>query len=464
MTTPAQPERLTAQDASFLYAETPAAHMHVGSLVVFDDSGFTEADLRAHIESRLHKVPRFRKKLAWVPLDAGLPIWVDDPHFDLRFHIRHTGLPKPGGRAEALRLMGRVMSLPLDRARPLWEMWLFDLPDGRRGLIQKTHHCLIDGISGVDLGTVLLDFGPKPRQVEAPEWTPVEPPTRWELLRDTWLGQLRSPDEIKARLQKLTSAGTTPLLDKVEELSRGLLAFGKATLDVCPKTSLNAPIGPHRRFAIARAELAAVKRIKNHFDCKVNDVVLAIVSGALRHILLERGEEVAPDCDLHALVPVSMRSKAQRHTYGNQVAAMKAHLPVGEADPARRLERVALGMDNLKASGEAVGADFWLKAADFAPPTVVAMASRAMAFQRLFNLAVTNVPGPQIPLYLLGGRLREAYPYVPLVGTAALGVAVLSYDGRLFFGVSGDWDVLPDLETFTEGVGLATEELLALAG
>jgi WS/DGAT/MGAT family acyltransferase len=432
--------------------------MHVGSLVIFEDSGFSEDDLYDHIGQRLHLVPRFRKKLAWVPLGQGRPIWIDDPHFDLRFHIRYTGLPKPGGIDEAKRLMGRVMSHPLDRARPLWEMWVFDLPDGRRGLIHKAHHCLIDGISGVDLATVLLDFSEKPKRPRRVKpWKPKPRPSKWQLLRDTWAERLTRPSEWMATLQKLGEESREHIADRLQEVSQGLVAFHRSTLDVAPRTSLNVPIGPHRRFEMVRIDLDAVKAVKNRHDCKVNDVVLALVTGGLRHILQERGDLV-DGLVLKAMVPVSVRGQAQRNTYGNMVSMMTADLPVGEPDPAARLERIRNHMAGIKESKQAVGADFWLKVADFAPTTLLSLAGRAVAFQRMFNLVVTNVPGPQFPLYLLGGRLLEVFPFVPLVGTAAAGVAILSYCGRLYFGISGDWDAVPDLQVFAEGIGQAVRD------
>ncbi len=452
-------ERLSAQDATFLYAESPVAHMHIGTLALFEGTGLTEEELCDHIERRLHLVPRFRKKLAWVPLGQGRPVWIDDPHFDIRFHIRHTGLPKPAGEAEARRLMGRLMSIPLDRARPLWEMWFFELADGRMGLIQKTHHCLIDGMSGVDLGTVILDVMKDPPPGKpAPDWEPAPPPSRGELLRDSVIEQFTQPREIARNFQRAREA-PQQFMERAQDVVQGLMAFGRSAVELAPKVdSLTQQIGAHRRFEIARAALSDVKAIKNAHQCKINDVVLAAVSGGMRRLLESRGEDV-DGLILKAMVPVSVRDASQRMTYGNKVSMMAADLPVGEPDPVQRLKYVNAQMVGLKESKQAVGADFWVKLSEYAPPTVLAMASRAVAFQRMVNLTVTNVPGPQFPLYLKGGKLLEAFPFVPLVGTTSLGVAIVSYDGQLNFGISGDWDLAPDLETFRDGLSASIDEL-----
>lgn len=445
-------DRLSAQDASFLYTESPVAHMHVGSLIIFEDGGFSEQKFEDHLQSRLHMVPRFRKKLAWVPYGQGRPVWIDDPHFDIRFHVRYTGLPKPAKMEQALQLMGRLMSIPLDRTRPLWELWIFDLPKGRKGLIQKTHHCLIDGMSGVDLGTVLLDFSPDATSAAPKEWRPEPEPSSWHLLRSTWTERARRLSKPRQFVESVnTAARSSAAWQRAQEIGEGVMAFSKASLERAPQTSLNQPIGAHRRFETVKAKLGKVKGIKKAAGCTVNDVVLSAVTGGLRKILQSRGD-VVDNLVLKAMVPVSVRDPSQRMTYGNQVSMMTADLPVGVEDPVARLRKIHGHMAGIKESKQAVGADFWVKMAEYAPPTVLALAGRAVAHQRMFNLAVTNVPGPQFPLYLLGGKLIEAYPFVPLVGTAALGVAVLSYDGSLNFGLSADWDAVPDLDVFATGI------------
>jgi diacylglycerol O-acyltransferase len=433
--------------------------MHVGSLAIFENAGLTEETLNQHIESRLHFVPRFRKKLAWVPAQQGRPVWVDDPHFDIRFHMRHTGLPRPGGEREALRLMGRVMSRPLDRQRPLWEFWSFELPDNRLAIIQKTHHCLIDGISGVDLGTVLLDLMKNPPPSEpAPEWRAAEVPTKERLLLDALVERYTQPAEIYRSLR----AAIRPQREMVKraiDVGQGVFSFSKAALERAPITSLTKPIGPHRRFEVVRMRLEDVKGIKNRFGCTVNDIVLTVVTGGLRRLLLSRGDYV-DGLVLKAMVPVSVRDPSKRMTYGNMVSMMNADLPVGETDPVRRLQFVHQRMAGLKESKQAVGADFWVKLSEYAPPTILALAGRAtVALQRMVNVIVTNVPGPQFPLYLKGGQMLEAFPCVPIASTASLGVAILSYNGQLSFGLNGDWDIVPDLDLFARGIEEALREL-----
>jgi WS/DGAT/MGAT family acyltransferase len=456
-------ERLSAQDAAFLYAESPVSHMHVGSLVIFENVGLTEDELSAHIASRLHLVPRFRKKLAWVPVHQGRPVLVDDPHFDIRFHVRFTGLPRPSGEREALRLMGRVMSRPLDRQRPLWEIWVFELPDNRLGVIQKTHHCLIDGISGVDLGTVLLDVAEHPPASDpAPEWRPSAVPSRERLLVDALVERYTKPAEIY-RTWRAATRPQREFAKRALEVGQGLFSFSKAALERAPMTSLNRPIGPHRRFEVVRMNLDDLKRIKNRFGCTVNDVVLAIVTSGLRKLLTSRGDYV-DGLLLKAMVPVSVRDPSERQTYGNMVSMMTADLPVGESNPMRRIEFVKERMAGLKESKQAVGADFWVKLSEYAPPTLLALAGRATsALQRMVNVIVTNVPGPQFPLYLKGGQMLEAFPCVPIMSIAVLGVAVLSYNGQLDFGLCGDWDILPDLDVFAAGLDEARRELLELS-
>ncbi len=456
-------ERLSAQDASFLYAESPVSHMHVGSLAIFENVGVSEEELNAHIESRLHLVPRFRKKLAWVPAYQGRPVWVDDPHFDIRFHMRYTGLPRPGGEREALQLMGRVMSRPLDRQRPLWELWWFELPGNRLGLIQKTHHCLIDGISGVDIGTVLLDLTQYPPPGDPPpEWHPAPVPSRERLLVDAVVERYTKPAEIY-RSWRAATRPQRELARRALEVGQGVFSFGRAALERAPVTSLTKPIGPHRRFDVVRMNLDDVKRLKHRYGCTVNDVVLTIVTGGIRKLLLSRGDKIE-GLVLKAMVPVSVRDPSKRMTYGNMVSMMNADLPVGETDPGRRIAFVKSRMAGLKDSKQAVGADFWVKLSEYAPPTILALAGRAtVALQRMVNVIVTNVPGPQFPLYLKGGQMLEAFPCVPIAGTASLGIAILSYNGHLNFGLCGDWDIVPDLDVLATGIQESLRELREVA-
>lgn len=452
-------ERLSAQDTAFLYAESPVSHMHVGSLTIFENAGVTEESLNALITRRLHFVPRFRKKLSWVPGSVGRPVWVDDPHFDLRFHVRYTGLPRPGSEHEALQLMGRVMSRPLDRQRPLWEVWVFELPDSRIALIHKTHHCLIDGISSVDLGTVMLDLTRDPPPIDSvPPWQPRQAPTRERLLFDSLVERTTQPAEILRTLR----AATRPPREVVRhslDVGKGLFSLSRASLHRTPQTSLARPIGPHRRFEIVRISLADAKALKNRFDCTVNDVILGLVTGGLRRLFASRGESVA-GLELGAAVPVSVADTSDRMAYGNTVAMVTADLPVGEPSPSRRLELIRTRMADVMESKQAVGADFWVRLSEYAPPTILSLASRAvMLGPRGVQVTVMNVPGPQTPMYLHGGQMLDAFPCIPIIGTTSLGIAVLSYNGQLDFGLCGDWDVVPDLDVLAAGIREALAEL-----
>lgn len=443
-------ERLTPADAQFLYQETPTAHMHVGGLVVFDDSGFALEDVMAHTESRLAMVPRFRQRLMWVPYGLGRPVWVDDADFDIRYHVRHTGLPRPGGERELLALMGRVMSVQLDRKRPLWEMWIIDLPEGRRAMIHKTHHAMIDGMSGVDLASVLLDISPEGRDLGPPGYEPRPAPAKPELLRDTLIERVTRPAEIWRTAARATR-GPREFVDRARDVGGGILSFGKAPFQVAPKTSLSQRNGQHRRFAVVRVDLADVKAVKNRAGSTVNDVVLALVAGGLRHLLLSRGD-VVDDIVMRASVPVSVREESDKMSMGNKVAVMFAELPVGDPDPESRLDHIKAHMDKAKDGKQALGADAIMRLADYAPPTLLSLAGRVVANQWVMNLTVTNVPGPQFPLYFMGGAIHEILPHVPLVGETNVGVACLSYNGALDFGLTGDWDAVPDLDMFAEGI------------
>lgn len=442
-------ERLSPQDVSFLYAESPTAQMHVGALTLLDDPRFSYEDLCDMIDAKLALAPRLRRKLMWVPYGQGRPVWVDDAHFDIRYHVRHSGLPHPGGRRELLALFGRVMSVALDRQRPLWEVWLVDQPDGDRSIIYKIHHALVDGISGVDLALVLFDLAP---DATAPANTGFEPqtaPTKERLLADSVVERITRPAEI---VRSVRAAARTPrnAVDEANRRLRGLLRL-RESMHAARENSLWRDIGGHRRFETVSLPLAAVKGVKAHYGVTVNDVVLAMVSGGLRHYLLERGD-VVEDVGMNVMVPVSVRPQEDRGTYGNQVSMMLVTLPVGEPDPEAVLESIHTQTEALKESHQAEGADSLMRSFDYLPMFFLNLAARGATAQRMINLVVTNVPGPQFPLYCLGARMREAYPYVGLLGKISVSVAVLSYDGQLNFGLIGDWDTTADLAIFAEGI------------
>jgi WS/DGAT/MGAT family acyltransferase len=395
-------------------------------------------------------------------------VWVDDPRFNAGYHVRHTALPGAAGQAELRALAGRVFSQELDRTKPLWEIWLVErVGDDAFALVCKTHHALVDGISGVDIMTVLLDLepGPPPPPASAlvtaslpgPPWHPGPEPTPAALLADALAERTAAPLDA-ARAAASALADPRGAAARAGRALHGLAAMAVDGVRGAPPSPLNVRIGPHRRYAWTETELARLKRAKDELGGTVNDAVLTVVAGALRALLLRRGRD--PDgSELKALVPVSVRAQAERGALGNRVSAFAAPLPVGEPDPVRRFHAVHAAVGDLKASGRAVGAETILRLAGFAAPTVLSQAARLQSHRRLFNLTVTNVPGPQFPLYLLGRRLRAFYPKVPLALNTALGIAVMSYDGRVFFGLLGDYDAMPDLDLVAADVEAAVAEL-----
>jgi diacylglycerol O-acyltransferase len=458
-------DRLTALDTSFLHLEDDSAHMHVASVMLFDGDPPPHDELIAAIESRLHLVPRYRQKLAFVPFGQGRPRWVDDPHLNLSYHVRKTALPAPGSEEQLRALAGRVLAQQLDRDKPLWEIWVVEgVEGGCFALVCKTHHALVDGISGVDIVTVLFDLSPEPSEPAEPErrWLPAPTPSRTQLLSEALLERATVPTEI-ARSVRAIFRAPRQIAEGLRDSLVGVGAMAWAGMNPAPPSPYNCSIGPHRRFTWVRTELGDVKAIKNSLGGTVNDVVLATVSGALGRHLHRRGETLSGR-ELKAMVPVSVRAEEDRGALGNQVAAMMAPLPVWCEDPARRLEIVNESMAGLKDSGQAVGAQVLTQLSGFAPPTIMTQASRLMARQRMFNVVVTNVPGPQMPLYLMGHELRELFPMVPLARNQALGVAIMSYNGKMNFGLVGDYDAMHDLDDLADDFQASLAELADVAG
>jgi WS/DGAT/MGAT family acyltransferase len=457
-------DRLSAVDASFLAQEGPASHMHVGAVMIFDGPPPAYEDFLAHTRSRLHLVPRYRQKLAFPPLETGRPLWVDDPNFNLAYHVRHTALPAPGDETQLRALAARIHSQRLDRARPLWETWLVQGLEGNRfALISKTHHALVDGISGVDLATVLFDLQPVPEPVpsEGEPWEPQPEPSALGLAARGLKGVARFPFELAGRTLA-AARHPTATLDAARDAAEGIGEVAWAGLNPAPETPLNVPIGPHRRLAFVRNDLADFKRVKDALGGTVNDVVLAVAAGGLRTWLRSRGVRTE-GLELRALVPVSVRTREQHHQLGNRLVVMRGPLPVYVEDPIARLNVVRQAMDGLKESKQAVGAEVLTGLEQLAPPTILAQASRLNFSTRLFNLLVTNVPGPQLPLYVLGRELHDLFPVAFLPRNHALAIAVMSYNGRMDFGLLGDYDAMPDLDAVGDALRSALEELLTAA-
>jgi diacylglycerol O-acyltransferase / wax synthase len=457
-------DRLSAIDASFLHQEGHASHMHVGAVAIFEGPPPSHDEFVEHLESRLHLVPRYRQKLAVPPLQMGRPFWVDDPSFNLDYHIRHSALPSPGSLEQLRLLVGRIFSQRLDRSKPLWETWLVQgLQDNRFVLISKTHHALVDGISGVDISTVLFDLEPVPQPPSGDDdgWAPAPEPGDAELVAEGVKGLVRTPADLAGRaLGALQRPGRT--LEQVWEAAEGLGEVAWGGFNPAPDVPLNVPIGPHRRVWWVRSSLDDFKTIKNALGGTVNDVVLAVVAGALGRWLRSRGVKTE-GLELRALVPVSIRGEDEQGTLGNRIAAMRGPLPVYAHDPAERLRIVREGMKGLKESKQALGAEVISGLERFAPPTLLAQASRLNFSTRLFNLIVTNVPGPQFPLYLLGREMEEIVPIAFLPEEHALAIAIMSYNGKVDFGLLGDYDAMPDIDRFGELLEESLEELLALA-
>jgi diacylglycerol O-acyltransferase / wax synthase len=457
-------DRLTAVDASFLAQEGPSSHMHIGGIVICEGPAPGYEEMLDHIRTRLHLVPRYRQRLAQPPMETGRPLWVDDPTFNLEYHVRQTALPAPGTEDQLMRLVARIMSQQLDRSKPLWEMWIIEgLEDGGFALITKTHHALIDGISGVDLATVMFDLSPVPPEIPHSDepWQPSPEPTGAELVAGGAVGLAKvAAGAVATGLALARNPGAT--WRALSEAAEGLGEVAWAGLNPAPATPLNVEIGPHRRYRVVRNHLADFKEVKNAFGGTVNDVVLTVVTGALRDWLHSRGVRTE-GLELRALVPVSTRQAEESGALGNRITVMRGPLPVYIADPVARLRAVKAAMDGLKESKQAVGAEVLTGVQSFAPPTVLAQASRLNFSTRLFNLIVTNVPGPQFSLYVRGREMGDVFPIAFLPKGHALAIAIMSYNGQMNFGLLGDYDALPDLDRIGDGIEASLAELLALA-
>ena len=457
-------DRLTGLDSSFLHLERDGTQMHVASTTLFEGPAPRYVEFRDHIESRLHLVPRFRQKLRFVPFGQGRPVWVDDPHLNLAYHVRHTSLPEPGSEQQLRTLAARIFSQQLDRSKPLWEIWLVEgLEGGRFAVVGKTHHAMVDGVSGVDITTVLYDMEKEPDETPRAlePWIPEPEPSGAQLLGEALLERTIYPREIARGLRRMIR-GPRRALQKATEMALAAGTFAWTGI-AAPSSPFNFEVGTHRRFTWVRASLGDMKRVKNELGGTVNDVILAAVAGALGRYMRARGQSTE-GLELRAMVPVSVRTEDQRGALGNQVTAMMGSLPVWCEDPGRRLEIVHKSMGDLKQSKQAMGATLLTQLADFAPPTVAGQAARLQSRQRFFNLVVTNIPGPQFPLYLMGRRMERVFPMVPLAKNQGVCIGIMSYDGQVNFGLIGDYDVMPDLDGLAEDLEASIDELIEAAG
>ena len=454
-------DRLSALDVSFLYLEEPTTPMHVGGLAIFQppEQGFDYDRLVTLIEHRIGQVPRYRQKIKSVPGHLANPVWVDDPDFDVTFHVRRSALPRPGSDAQLRELVGRLMSRRLDRSRPLWEMYLVEgLEGGRIAVITKTHHAMVDGVSAVDIGQVILDVTPTPREVPDELWMPQSSPGAVGLVTDAVAEIVRRPTAVVDTLRMgVLDARTTAT--KLIGAIGGLAAAARTAARPAPTSPLNLTIGEQRRFGVARTDLDDYKRIRKAHGGTVNDVVLATVAGALRGWLLSRGESVTSKTAVRAMVPVSVRADHQQGALGNRVSSYLVDLPIGEPNPVVRLSQVSFAMKAHKDSGQSVAADAIVALSGFAPPTLHSLGARVAngVTRRLFNVVVTNVPGPQFPLYADGAQMLEMFPVVPLAKGQAISIGLTSYNGGVYYGLNADRDGMSDVDV----LGPLIEESLA---
>jgi diacylglycerol O-acyltransferase / wax synthase len=459
-------ERLSTLDAEFLLVEDGIAHMHIAGISVFDGPRPAPGELTAMVAAKLHRIPRYRQRVRSVPFELGRPVWVDDPHFDLDYHLRHTALPSPGDDAALRRLMSRLMSQELDRERPLWELWFVEGLEGDRwALISKVHHCMVDGVSGVDLLGILLDIEPDAALPEPEPWTPAPEPSGVSKVLDAWTGAVTDGLELAVRAPTAVLRDPGRAVAGVVDTGRGLFELVRHLGRTTP-TTLEGAIGPHRRWAYSVVSLEDVKSVRRHMGATINDVVLAVLAGAFRELLLHRGED-ADATVLRTLVPVSVRTEDARGVPDNRVSAILFELPVHLDDPVARVEAVKEQMAARKASHMSEAGEVVVRLGDLAPPMVVGTAMRtatrllARMPQRSVNTVTTNVPGPQLTLYCLGRPMVAHLPFVPLSHGVRIGVAILSYDGNLAFGVTGDRDTAADVDVLADAAPRGLDELLA---
>jgi len=454
-------EWMSPVDSSFLHVENGTTPMHIGAVSIFEGPPPPFEDLRAMVAGKLDLVPRYRQKVRFVPLAVSSPAWIDDPHFSLDYHLRHTATPPPGSEQQLRQMASRVFSQHLDRDKPLWELWAVEgLEGGRWALLSKVHHCMVDGVAATDLMSVMLSDTTV--RSTAREWAAAPEPSGLEVLLRTIARRASPGGQLEAVRRALGAPRQT-----VRSLCQVARATAAASSSMRPvgASSLTGPIGPHRRWSWARVSLADVKAVRAALGGTVNDVVLTLITNGFRELLRARGEDLAEDRVVRTMVPVSVRSKGERGVYNNRVSAVFAGLPVGMLDPANVLDAIRAEMDGLKESKQAVAGDVLSSLSGFAPPLLLALGSRLVTLSPRLNMhtATTNVPGPQQPVQTLGRRMLESYPFIPVVGSIRIVVAIFSYDGGLYFGVTGDYDGAPDIDTLTAGISQGLKDLLALA-
>ncbi len=451
-------QAMSVQDAIFLHVENDVTPMHIGGVSIFEGPPPPFDELRLMVEGKLALTPRYRQKVRFVPLGLGEPVWVDDPHFNIDYHLRHSAVPAPGTENQLRATAARVFSQHLDRSKPLWEIWMVQgLEDDRWALLSKVHHCMVDGVAATDMMSLMFGESPEPTNGEV--WLPEPEPSNIDLISYSARHRIRDP-----------AAQVRFALRAPSEVLRAFAGGAKALLAAAPAmrpstSSLTGPIGPHRVWSWASVSLADVKGVRQALGGTVNDVVLTLITNGYRTLLESRGETVDAGSVVRTMVPVSVRAPGEKGEYNNRVSAVFARLPVGLEDPAERLAAIRAQMDGIKSSKQAVAGDALAQLSGFAPPMLLALGSRAATRSARLNMdtATTNVPGPQIPLQTLGRTMLHSYPFVPIVGTIRIVVAIFSYDGELYFGVTGDRDHAPDVDVLTKGIEEDVGSLLARA-
>ncbi|MGE5287271.1 MAG: WS/DGAT/MGAT family O-acyltransferase [Micromonosporaceae bacterium] len=452
---------MSGLDAGFFFGENDKTPLQIASVAVFEGEPPSYDDLVRLILTKLPQVPRYRQRVRTIPLNIARPVWVDDQHFQIHYHVRHAAVPPPGDTQELRNLVGRILAQRLDFSRPLWEAWLIEgLQGGRWAVISKTHHCMMDGIGGSDLMTLMFglspDEGPPPEPVP---WTPDAEPSTASLVLDgvrATVGEsLRQVADIPRLAGRLAS-------DEVADFTNALPEYASRLTYPGPP-ALNGPASPHRRWWLARTELEEVKRTRRAIGVKVNDVILAAVARGFRDLLRARGV-LSADSLVRTMVPVSIRARGQDDMMTNRVSMVLVNLPCGEPDPLRRLELVRAQMASLKASHQEVGPDTFVRLIGMAPVLLPAIARAIIGMhQPVIHAVTTNVPGPPIPLYVLGRKLVEVYPYVPIATGFRVSIGIVSYLGGLFFGLTGDFDAMPDIDVLGDGIIAGIHELAQAA-
>jgi WS/DGAT/MGAT family acyltransferase len=453
-------EWMSPIDSSFLHVENDTTPMHIGGVSIFEGPPPPFEELRAMVAGKLELVPRYRQRVRTVPLAVSAPAWIEDPHFSLDYHMRHTAIPAPGSETQLRQMASRVFSQHLDRSRPLWELWVVEgLRDGRWALLSKVHHCMVDGVAATDLMSVM--FSDTTARSVAGKWAPAPEPSGLEVLIRSVVRRASPAGQLDA----LSRALRAPLgtLRSLAEIARATASAGRSLRPVAA-SSLTGPIGPHRRWSWAKVRLSEVRSVRAGLGGTVNDVVLTLITNGFRDLLESRGESVAEDRVIRTMVPVSVRRRGETGVYNNRVSAVFAGLPVGLGDPAQRLAQIRAEMDGVKQSKQAVAGDVLTSLSGFAPPLLLALGSRLVTLSPRLNMhtATTNVPGPQQPVQTLGRRMLESYPFVPVVGSIRIVGAIFSYDGGLYFGVTGDYDGAPDIDVLSAGIERGMGDLLAL--